>query len=380
MKVNYKRLIFGSLIFLLFSGCVTDYVTNPKYQQNGRLVVEGCITGNADIDFMLGRSVSLSADSVFQPETGAILQVRCNDGRSFGPAEETEPGRYRIKMGALDPAAQYCVEFSTQGETYQSEYLSPSLSPEIDSIHWNKAGDGKPLEIYVSTHNEQQAEGYYMWTFQEDWEFTSNYEVHWFFNPKTYSFYYERVDPYFFCWNKDTSKKILIASTEELAENRIVNQTIHSIPCNDLRISFLYCITVEQKALSKKGYQYYKEKRILNEEMGGIFTPQPSELKGNILCTTHPEIPVIGFIEVTNTTQKRVFIEPYGIYEHQLPECTTIYPPWDMTFSNMYKIGYRPVVTVASQPNPEFWVNKACRECTELGTKNKPDFWPNDHE
>lgn len=379
MKRYDSQWAFIGLLAFFLTGCVTDYATPPRYQQEGRLVVEGTITAKAENIFILSRSVPLSADSAACPETGAVLHILCDDGTSFGPAEETEPGRYRIPMGALDAAARYCLEFHAGEETYRSEFLSPTFPPPIDSVHWRKAGSGQPLEIYVSTHDDQNPEGYYLWTFREDWEFTSNYDVHWFFNPDNGTFYYETVNPYFFCWNQDTSRKILIASTADLAENRIVNQAIHSIPCSDRRLSFLYCITVQQRMLSKEGYRYYKEKRTMNEEMGGIFTPQPSELKGNITCTTHPDIPVLGYIEVANMTEKRVFIEPDGIYEHVPPECTELHK-WDLKNEELYRIGYRPVVLPETTPYPTFWVNKGCLECTETGTKNKPDFWPNDHK
>lgn len=382
MKRNYRQWTFSSLLVLLLAACVTDYMTPPKFQQEGRLVVEGFITGDTENEFILSRSVPLAADSAFQPETGARLTIRCNNGDVFGPAKEVEPGKYRIPMGRLDASAQYRLEFQTGGETYESEYLQPTFSPEIDSIHWNKAGKGQPLEIYVSTHDEQNSEGYYLWTFQEDWEFTSTLETHWFYNPETYSFYEEKIDPYYFCWNKKNSTKILIASTEDLTENRIVNQPIHSISPDDIRISFLYCITVQQKTLSKKGYQYYKEKQTLNETMGGIFSPQPLELKGNIVCTTNPETPVIGFIDVAHIAQKRVFIQPDGIYEYKPRECTELWPKfgsYELTYYAMYRMGYRPIITRPGSI-PDYWINKGCRECTELGTKNKPDFWPNNHQ
>ena len=371
-----------SFLLWLFSACVTDYSTPPQFQQEGRLAIEGFITGDTDNNFILSRTVPLSADSAFLPETGATLYILSSDGESYGPAEEKQPGTYHIPMGTLNTSAKYCLEFQTGGETYQSEYISPNFSPEIDSIFWNKEGDGKPLEIYVSTHDEQKTKGYYLWTFQEDWEFTSNYEAHWLYDLQTNTYYYEASDPYFFCWNKDTSKKILIASTEELAENRIVNQKIHSIPCQDIRISFLYCITIKQQTLSKNGYQYYKEKQKIIEDAGSIFAPQPSELKGNIICKTQTNIPVTGYIDVTTITRQRAFIKPDGIYEHRLPECTIISPEfgfYDLSDKAMYQIGYRPIITAPGR-YPDFWVNKACRECTELGTKNKPDFWPNDHQ
>ena len=54
------------------------------------------------------------------------------------------------------------------------------------------------------------------------------------------------------------------------------------MPVNEDRFTVLYSIQVQQRALSKEGYEYYLNVQQQNEEMGGIFTPQPSEIQGNI--------------------------------------------------------------------------------------------------
>ena len=55
---------------------------------------------------------------------------------------------------------------------------------------------------------------------------------------------------------------------------------------------------VQQRALSKEGYEYYLNVQQQNEEMGGIFTPQPSEIQGNISCISQPERRTIGYVGV----------------------------------------------------------------------------------
>ena len=44
-------------------------------------------------------------------------------------------------------------------------------------------------------------------------------------------------------------------------------------------------------------------------ETGGIFSAQPSELKGNISSTTNPSEAVIGYISVSTTSSMRKFID-----------------------------------------------------------------------
>lgn len=373
------------ILWLVFcTACITDYSTPPSDQQIGRLVVEGFITGHAGVDFRLSRTVALEADTAFLPETGAQVNILRSDGAMYGPARETELGVYRIEMGELNRDSEYCLQFVTQGDTYQSEFLAPSPTPPIDSLHWYKEEAGKPVNIAVSTHDDTRKTHFYLWTFEENWEFTANYFTRWFYDPEADDFYYQEYNPGYFCWNKDHSKRISIASTEKLAENRIVNQVIHTLPCTDTKLSLLYCITVSQRGLSSKGYTYYRNKQKMNEETGGLFSPQPSELKGNIRCITRPEIPVIGFIEVGEVSKKRMFIDGDKVYEYPEERKCTEYPREqlgpDITVYQMYRLGYLPYMVPDDPlwPSPLFFVEKKCLDCRETGTKNKPDFWPNE--
>lgn len=366
---------FGGL-----SGCIDEYSLSPGSQQPGRLVVEGYICGNAPVDFRLARSVELAADTAFLPEREAEVYILRNDGVSYGPGREIEPGLYRIEMGKLDTAAEYCLEFTTGNQTYRSAFHSPAFTPEIDSLHWEKKGPGGPVDMFVSTHDETGKSFFYLWTFQEDWELTANYHTHWFYNPKTYSYYYEEIDPVYFCWNQDHSRKIKIASTEKLTENRIVNQPIHTLSSSDIKLSYLYCLTVSQRGLSREGYEYYEHKRKMNEEAGGLFAPQPSELKGNIACVSNPDIRVTGFIEVGSISHARFFIEGEGVYEFPPERACTEYYTWSGTDFDMYYSGLRPYVKPDYYNWVLFWANAGCLDCTFTGTKNKPDFWPNDDQ
>lgn len=381
MKSYVIRSGVGGLLVCLFLGCIADYSTPMQFQESGRLVVEGYITGNDSLDFRLGRTVALAADSAFRPERGALVTILCKGGASYGPGREVEPGLYRIGMGALDREAEYGLEFTTGGETYRSDFRRPSYTPPIDSLHWEKPASGAPVEISISTHDETGQAVFYWWTFEEDWEFTANYFTHWFLEPETETFYYRELDSAYFCWNKDRAGKVLIATTGKLAENRIVNHPLHTLACTDIKLSYLYAISVSQRGLSREGYDYLLNKQKMNEGMGGLFAPQPSELKGNIQCVSRPDIPVVGFIEVGMVSRTRFFIDGQDVYEYPPARKCTEYSEEigsDIGYGDLYRRGYRPFILPEGGLIPKFWVESRCLDCTHTGTKNKPAFWPND--
>lgn len=119
--------------------------------------------------------------------------------------------------------------------------------------------------------------------------------------------------------------------------------------------------------------------------MGGIFTPQPSEVQGNLSCTTQPERRAIGYVGVyKNIVEKRIYIRPNDI--ERPPRYTDCEELTDddlnemgyNTYLTRYLAGYRPVGTGTHIDN---WTLQRCTECEyNGGNKNKPSFWPNDHQ
>lgn len=99
----------------------------------------------------------------------------------------------------------------------------------------------------------------------------------------------------------------MIGSTEKLKEHLIINNKLLDVPVNEDRFTVLYSIQVQQRALSKEGYEYYLNVQQQNEEMGGIFTPQPSESQGNISCISQPGRRTIGYVGVYKTSLKREY-------------------------------------------------------------------------
>jgi hypothetical protein len=278
----------------------------------------------------------------------------------------------------------YSLQIKYNGDTYQSTPAVPLTTPEIDSVSWTQSGD--EVSIFVSTHSDNKEPVYFMWNYEEDWEFTATYNSRVFYDFNTDSFY-EGYNSNYYCWKNSRVNKILLGSTESLKEHRIVNKLLYTQDAGDDRFSELYCATLKQRAISKASYEYYQNKMKLNENMGGLFTPQPSEVAGNITCLTDPDKKVIGFVEVVgNTTQKSRFITTYDIHRPRKPtDCELILNQavlnmLHMTYARYYEIGFRPVDPAKSEDEttllPENWAHLRCTDCTFTGTKKRPSFWP----
>ena len=381
------------ILTLSVTGCITEYNTMLSPNDTKILFVDGSIIENTDVTFSICQSFPLNVDVVPEESfiNNAVVNIIGSNGYKSSSATNQGRGTYLISVGELDDDVAYGVQIEYSGDTYQSALSKPVYTPEIDSVSWSQPDSTGMVSFHVSTHNNRGESEFYIWNYTEDWEIKSAYATAIFYNPEENNFYADFSTPYYYCWRKDESNRLLVASTESLKENRIVNRQLYGHDSEDSRFSILYSVNVKQKAISKGAYEYYQNIVLLNEEMGGLFTPQPSELTGNITCITDPSKKVMGYVETAkNISQKRIFV-----YREQLtrpnvhPDCAPLEKgnlPGPEEYAKMYNRGFRPAMidydyNISVTLLPSEWALSHCTDCTNNGgTKNKPDFWPNDHQ
>jgi hypothetical protein len=388
-----------SLCFFL-TGCIDEYDPEGIDQTGGFLIVDGMITDGESV-FRLSRSVGINAslDSAeiitnaslyVETDQGERIEGRHNerfvtgqDRRSNNPLataqQLVDQGVYTVPTGKLDLGRQYRLHISVDGEEYESAFLKPLDTPEIDSLSATKKDRGEPVVISVTTHGTPEQSSYYRWSFYETWEVKAENALWGYFpsgiiDPEGIGLVWfsslseKQPDNFYYCWGRDTSKVILVATTEQLTENRIYQYPLLEIPCEDERLSILYHIEVQQTALRKEAYDYFNNLRMNVEQTGSIFSPVPGEMKGNISCTTRPDRPVIGYIEVSPTTRKDLYTSEKGSYYE--PPSSSYY----MVGCSWY-ILYPPVL-----PFPDTFreTGKPCYDCRHKtrASKDRPPAWP----
>ena len=202
--------------------------------------------------------------------------------------------------------------------------------------------------IYLATQSQDNRILYYRWTYKEEWEIRS--EVF-------------HVDFNNVCWGMETNLGIQIGSAEKTVSGKLTDRILVIMPSNR-KLSVLYRINVKQNAISKRAFDYFANIKRNTEQIGDIFSPTPSELRGNITCITDPDRPVIGFIDVSTTTQKQRYISHRdNLYEPTQSDC------YVQTEENIGQpAGY---ILIG-----DAYVKLSCMECTLLGGSTiKPVDW-----
>ena len=368
------------IVILGFYGCIKSYTPNVHSPVTGYLVVEGNInTAPTTTTITLSRTEPLTDTASQLFENGATIAVEGSDGSIYNGAQAGS-GQYSFGAIPLDSTKTYRLDITTaDGTRFMSEFVKVIPTPPIDSIY--PSYDGSGAHILVDAHNPQNNTRCYMWNWSETWEF----------HAAEYSYYEYNgsavvirppADEVYTCWRNDVSTSVLIYSSAKLSEDVVSRFQLTLIPEGDQRLSVEYSILVNQWGLSDSAYDYFQLMQTNTENLGSIFDPLPSSLKGNIYCVSDPSQPVVGYVNASSIQTLRVFIQrpinwPY------LFECgqkdTTLPADKDLArnFAGGNGAAYTPLTSTT--PPGEGWVSNlsTCTNCITMGGTNvKPAFWP----
>jgi hypothetical protein len=355
-------------------------VSPYKSPPTGYLVVEGYISANSQTEFSLSRSIELPGDSAIPVVTGASVQVEGSDSSVYALADQGN-GTYGDTTLSLNPALQYRLRIHTpNGESYLSDFVPVKVTPPIDSVNWVYEG-ANGVNIYVNTHDPNNATRYYQWKYTETWVYYSPQSSYWVYDTADNTVIQRTPDQLNYrCWTSVSNTDLLIDNTTKLAQDVVYEYPLVNIPDNSVELSSLYSIQVSQYALTEEAYNFILQMQVNTQSLGSVFDVQPTELTGNLHCLNNPGEQVIGYVAAGTVQQQRIFIAENQlpawdfIYECDTPNYVVVDNPDTLQFYFHYN-GWMPLDEV-----PGGWTaNKAfCIDCTiRGGTTQKPSFWPN---
>lgn len=371
---------------LIVCSCVEEFNAVLPESDTDLLVVDGNIVSDSTVIFTLSRSFSINEESI--PENynqiKAEVTVIGSDGSNY-KGKELGNGKYGVTIGTLNPQNNYHLEIIWEGNTYTSTPQKPLVTEDM-TLNFKQSSETGPVHIQITTPPSADGEtSYYIWDYVEDWEIRTVFRCCAVFDPKegengTIIEYDE--PPYDQGWVHKEPYDILINSTDNFQGNHLKEKTLYSIGHNDNRISHLYSTFVTQRKITKGEYEYYQCKERYTNDMGGLFTPQPSELPTNITCINKDKR-VIGYVGVNmNVSQQRMFIPTTEVCYEQAYHCMEYGSEHFNGDDNktIYLRGYQISFYSAPPMMPPIinWAPTNCVDCRALGAdpNAKPDFWP----
>lgn len=378
-KKNYIMGMVGLLIVLLPIGCVEKFEADISDIVTEGLVVEGDIISDSTVQFRLSKTLPLTETDENKVQFNDFLNVEANlavkgsDGTSWTGIAQGK-GVYEVEIGTLMPEVEYSVEIQYKGDTYQSEPQKPQEMVDIERVSFSQPDLDGPVSILLDTEEAKDTQ-YFLWYFEEDWEIRAHFQTKDLYDSESNSVIHYKYPPVAQGWCYNALDDIMLGTTESNVSNKIVGKKIQSIENIDPRISFLYSIRIQQRNLSKQEYEYYQVRTKLNNEMGGLFTPQPSELPTNITCS-NPTRKVIGYVGCNmGIAKSHLYIKEDEVLYLENYTCDVGKDP-EGSYADKFAAGFQ------ISDNTEMGIEWASVKCVDVrlfkaDPMGRPDWWPN---
>jgi hypothetical protein len=380
---------YAALLIYILSSCISAFEGVGVKEMSGILVVEGIIL-EENTKIFLSRTVKINEDislADLTDVTNASIHIIDEGYNVIAVAEESEPGTYLVnERFSFVPDMKYALDIKLNNRHYQSAFVTPLSTPEIDTLSY-KINNDNSIDIMVSTHDSGNKTLYCLWDFEEVWEIRSPYRPYYRYDPITDALVVQNPtgDNIYYCWASTYSYSLLLATTDKFENATIKDYRIHTLKPGNSRYSYLYSINVSQYSVNKEASVYFNNLQRNIDESGSLFAPQPSEMTGNIRCLSDPAETIIGYIVASKKTTSRLFIPMAELQLDHLEDrsiscnhITTEFINPNRAYYNGY--GYIGV----NEYGQSQYAPLRCVDCTkrEFGNpqKNKPGYWPNDHQ
>lgn len=383
MRVNNIFHSYCLFALLLLLGCRDPFEPEIVAQDLALMVVEGYVEVDGESEIILSRTSTVKDTSAVRMITGARVFVSPESGSSFWDFDELEErkGHYTF-TGSFDPNQNYFLNiWLSNGEMYQSELLRPVITPEIAELGWLRDDNG--VEIFVSTQGGADAK-YFLWSFNEDWIFNAGLASFLIFEDSTVRNRREeeRIDR---CWDATRQPRIVLQNSARFEGNLIVERELVRIPPLSEKLQRRYSIEVIQRAIDQEAFDFWEILRKNSDDIGGIFSPLPSLIGGNINAVGENNTEnVIGHVSMGRSARKRIYINTEDVFPWrvEIPEYEFCNLSQDTIPVNLASTRFR---SGAEVPAREVYADifligyrsgsRQCVDCTLRGSNVKPDFW-----
>ena len=188
------------------------------------------------------------------------------------------------------------------------------------------------------------------------------------------------------CWMDKATAVQQVVSTGAMVENRLVDFPVRTFSRYDRAISVRYHLTIKASLISAKAYQYWENIDKISYQGGDLFSPIPSEMRGNLYNVNNPEELVLGYISASEVAQCDLYYSNIKEKFYRVSEEEKAYLLLQQiadTGGNAWTLfynGYYPYYAVygASESVPDYymWIKNSCLDCESMGGEaKKPAVW-----
>jgi Domain of unknown function (DUF4249) len=393
--MSYKKKITGAVLaislILTIGACVEPIVPALKdIDTESMLVVDGKITDEVGpFRVRLTNSVKVNAMFYLDPVRDADVRIYDDKGNIFQLYSDNY-GWYESEDKKLMgiPGNSYTLSITTSdGTQYESSSVMISAVTDIDSLYFNEAihtrFEGNQnieetwLNIFLDTHDPEGKIRYWYFEFDETWEvkiLTENVTVEHSPPGEPNDITLENVDvseEQKVCWVTKPSKSILIASTQNSAADELKGFPLQSLGPSEDKLHIRYSIHVKQSSINQELYNFWKQLKDVNEDVGGLYEKMPSQVFGNITCCGGNS-KALGYFSAMSVNEKRLFIDKS---EHHVQTKSAYDGCSYYDFEQLPWVPKSYFGKIKDTGKNVYCSTDFCADCRTYGTNVKPDFW-----
>lgn len=384
-----RKVIIIPLIIMLamFLGSCIDrfYLDGSGDAFIPKLVIEGIITTDAEVQEIVISESSSPEEPMFSPISGCSVWVEDDRGNRFRFSEGLAGHYYgNIKENFMIAGFHYRLSVQTpDGKQYvsNSEELMPC--PPVDSVYYelNSKPTNDPqvsedgLQFYIDYKGMENSGHYFLWKLEETYEYHSTWPMTRYRN-ETGVHQLNKADySSFVCYKTEDIKDVFIISTLGFTQNSYKNYPLNFVNDHTQRLMFNYSLLVKQYSLTEAAYQYWNNLRKNNKQGTDIFGKQAALVKGNIYNLNDSSEVVLGYFGVSSVTIKRILVPSMPeLNFNEVSFCHVTKPP-EGEIAGGDPLYWAQGIDEYGVP---FWgeADPECFICTLLGgTTQKPPYW-----
>jgi len=372
------------LVVIIAPSCIEPF-TPETTDYKEMLLIEGLITDNPLVPAKVTISRTVPLDRNLRRsdwlESGTIVSVLCDDGNVY-PFTETSTGIYENIDDTLElePVKLYKLIVQTAaGEIFESDFESYKPSPPIDSITYTpeevKTSDMdtrvEGLQFYANSKSLDGESLYLRWILDATYNYAVPLISDFIWNGSSLDEFQNH--DYIVCWKDVNISGIYIGNSYGHTQNRVANAPLNFVSQIGDQLMIKYSLHAIQLSISESSYRFWYDLNKLINEAGGLYETQPFRLKGNIHCTSDPDVNVAGVFEVAGVSELRVFAPRPTEFIVFSTDC-----PMDTVGVESFPLSDLEPGSYITQPVLGVYMTgeSHCYICTlRGGTLDRPPFW-----
>ncbi|WP_395044169.1 DUF4249 domain-containing protein [Flavobacterium sp.] len=392
-----KSLLFLGLLFSLVS-CVDPYkLQTTNYEEV--IVIEATITNELKRqEIKISKTYTFENDGPVLVENATVF-ITDDSGTQYDFTEES--GRYlsNNEFQAIT-GKNYTLNVATDnGRMYKSTPQTLTTINQIESlvptVVTNNEGE-RGVQIAVNNFDATNTSKYYRYEYEETAKVTAPLwrDLKAILLPPTaeinhfYISLIPRDTEARTCYTPTKSNSIILTTTNQLSEDRVVNFPVRFLSQNDYTIAERYSILVKQYLESLESYTFYRTLKEISAS-GDVLSPsQPGFFSGNLTSVSDSEEKVIGFFNVSSVSEKRLFFNYTDLFPGEQ------FPPYfdDCELSDFnYCFQAAPADCDGTRLNNLVqsnsllyysisgeiytFIKPICGDCTSFSSNIRPTFW-----